>query len=132
MFKNYVNESLDLPQYNQMMLKAPKNQKYCNAFCQKFIDTNEFYDAKANCKECFNYIIKIRKMIDNNQLTAEQFKASPDLIKRDKVIIPIHRTCITCEEELTIDKFEATRKEWILKKKAEMIKKYKVLGFILI
>lgn len=131
MFKNYINESLDLPQYNQMMLKAPKNQKYCNAFCQKFIDTNEFYDAKANCKECFNYIIKIRKMIDNNHLTAKQFKASPDLVKRDKVIIPIHRTCITCKEELTIDKFEATRKEWILKK-AEMIKKYKVLGFILI
>jgi len=113
MFRNYVNESLDLPQYNQMMLKAPKNQKYCNAFCQKFMDTNEFYEGKSSCKECFNYIIKIRKMIDNNQLTAEQFKANPDLVKRDKVIIPINRTCITCEEELTIDKFEATRKECI-------------------
>ena len=131
MFKNYVNESLDLNQYNKIMKEAPENQKYCNAFCQKFYETNNFYDAKANCKECFNYIIKIRKMIDNNHLTAKQFKASPDLVKRDKVIIPIHRTCITCEEELTIDKFEATRKEWILKK-AEMIKKYKVLGFILI
>lgn len=74
MFRNYVNESLDLPQYNQMMLKAPKNQKYCNAYCQKFIDTNEFYEpyyiwkhtlreGESSCKECFNYIIKIRKML---------------------------------------------------------------------
>ena len=30
---------------------------------------------------------------------------------------------ITCEEELTIDKFEATRKEWILKKKNDKIYK---------
>jgi len=77
------------------------------------MDTEEFYDGKANCKECFNYIIKIRKMIDNNQLTAEQFRANPDIVKRDKVIIPVFRNCITCKEELTIDKFEATRKECI-------------------
>jgi len=113
MFRNYVNESLDLNQFNQIMKKAPENQKYCNAFCQKFMDINEFYDGKSNCKECFNYIIKIRKMIDNNQLTAEQFKANPDLVKRDKVIIPVYRSCISCKEELTLDKFEATRKECI-------------------
>jgi len=65
MFRNYVyvNESLDLPQYNQMMLKAPKNQKYCNAYCQKFIDTNEFYEGESSCKECFNHIKAIRKML---------------------------------------------------------------------
>ena len=113
MFRNYVNESLDLNQFNQIMKKAPENQKYCNAFCQKFMDINEFYEGKSNCKECFNYIIKIRKMIDNNQLTAEQFKANPDLVKRDKVIIPVYRSCISCKEELTLDKFEATRKECI-------------------
>jgi hypothetical protein len=113
MFRNYVNESLDLNQFNQIMKKAPENQKYCNAFCQKFMDINDFYEGKSNCKECFNYIIKIRKMIDNNQLTAEQFKANPDLVKRDKVIIPVYRSCISCKEELTLDKFEATRKECI-------------------
>ena len=113
MFKNYVNESLDLNQYNKIMKEAPENQKYCNAFCQKFYETNNFYDAKANCKECFNYIIKIRKMIDNNQLTAEQFKANPSLVVRDKVIIPIYRNCFTCKNDLTLDKFESTRKECI-------------------
>ena len=44
MFRNYVNESLDLNQFNQIMKKAPENQKYCNAFCQKFMDINEFYE----------------------------------------------------------------------------------------
>lgn len=113
MFKNYVNESLDLNQYNKIMKEAPENQKYCNAFCQKFLEINNFYEKKSSCKECFNYIIKIRKMIDNNQLTAEQFKADPSLVVRDKVIIPIYRNCITCKNDLTLDKFESTRKECI-------------------
>ena len=113
MFKNYVNESLDLNQYNKIMKEAPENQKYCNAFCQKFYETNNFYEGKSSCKECFNYIIKIRKMIDNNQLTAEQFRADPSLVIRDKVIIPIYRNCFTCKNDLTLDKFESTRKECI-------------------
>jgi len=113
MFKNYVNESLDLNQYNKIMKEAPENQKYCNAFCQKFYETNNFYEGKSSCKECFNYIIKIRKMIDNNQLTAEQFRADPSLVVRDKVIIPIYRNCFTCKNDLTLDKFESTRKECI-------------------
>lgn len=113
MFKNYVNESLDLNQYNKIMKGALENQKYCNAFCQKFYDTNNFYDGKSTCKECFNYIIKIRKMIDNNQLTAEQFRADHSLVVRDKVTIPIYRNCFTCKNDLTLDKFETTRKECI-------------------
>ena len=113
MFRNYVNESLDLNQYNQIMKKAPENQKYCNAFCQKFMEISDFYEGKSNCKECFNYIIKIRKMIDNNQLTAEQFKANPSLVIRDKVIIPVNKNCIACKKDLTLDKFEDRRKECI-------------------
>ena len=37
MFRNYVNESLDLNQYNQLMKKSPENQKYCikNLWIQK-------------------------------------------------------------------------------------------------
>lgn len=52
-------------------------------------------------------------MIDNNQLTAEQFRADPSLVVRDKVIIPIYRNCFTCKNDLTLDKFESTRKECI-------------------
>ena len=52
-------------------------------------------------------------MIDNNQLTAEQFRADHSLVVRDKVIIPIFRNCFTCKNDLTLDKFESTRKECI-------------------
>jgi len=132
MFRNYVKTSLDLNEFNKKIKDAPEGQRYCNAFCQKYMNNDEFYDGKANCKECYNQLIKARKMIDNNQLTAEQFKEDPTLVPREKTVIPVYRTCITCEEELTLDKFEATRKECIQcrknKKKInyeDQFKKYK-------
>ena len=132
MFRNYVKVSLDLNEFNKKIKDAPEGQRYCNAFCQKYMNNDEFYDGKANCKECYNQLIKARKMIDNNQLTAEQFKEDPTLVPREKTVIPVYRTCITCEKELTLDKFEATRKECIQcrknKKKInyeDQFKKYK-------
>ena len=113
MFKNYVNESLDMNQYLKAMKEAPDGQRYCNAFCQKYMDEEEFYDTRANCKICFNQILKARKMIDNNQLTAEKFKENPSLVERETVIIPVYRNCKGCKKELTLDKFEAQRHECI-------------------
>lgn len=88
MFRNYVNESLDLNEYNKILKNAPEGQKYCNAFCQKFMDESEFYDNRANCKICFNQISKARKMIDCNQITIEQFKNNPSLVVRENQIFP--------------------------------------------
>lgn len=113
MFRNYVNESLDLNEYNKILKNAPEGQKYCNAFCQKFMDESEFYDNRANCKICFNQISKARKMIDCNQITIEQFKNNPSLVVREKPDIPVFRNCKTCELDLSLDKFEAYRKECI-------------------
>ena len=95
------------------MKNAPEGQKYCNAFCQKFMDESEFYDNRANCKICFNQISKARKMIDCNQITIEQFKNNPSLVVREKPDIPVFRNCKTCELDLSLDKFEAYRKECI-------------------
>jgi hypothetical protein len=113
MFKNYVKESLDMNQYLKAMKEAPNGQRYCNAFCQKYMDEEEFYDTRANCKTCFNQILKARKMIDNNQLTAEKFKENPSLVERETVIIPVYRDCKGCKKELTLEKFEAQRHECI-------------------
>ena len=113
MFKNYIKESLSLSDFNQIMKTAPDGQAYCNAFCQKNLKVVDFYDNKASCKECYNFMIKIKKMVDAGQLTYEQFKSNNELIKRDKVTISIYRNCITCVTELSLDKFEATRKECI-------------------
>ena len=131
MYRNYVNNTLSLHEYNTLIKSTPEGLKYCNAFCQKFMDKDMFYETKALCKECFNLISKVRKMIDNNQLTAEQFRENPELVQRDKTIIPIYRECINCEERKTLDQFEPTRKECIIcrknKKKnnnMELVKQY--------
>jgi len=113
MFRNYVNESLDLNEYNNILKNAPEGQRYCNAFCQNFMDESEFYDNRANCKTCFNQILKARKMIDANQITIEQFKNNPSLVVREKSDIPVFRNCKTCELNLSLDKFESYRKECI-------------------
>ena len=113
MFKNYVKESLSLNEFNKIMKTAPENQAYCNAFCQKFMSKDDFYEKKANCKECYNQIIKARKMIDTNQITIEQFKENPELVAREKTVIPIYRKCVTCAQDLTLEKYEGTRKECI-------------------
>jgi hypothetical protein len=113
MYKNYVKDSLDMNQYLKIMKDAPKGQKYCNGFCQKYMNEDQFFKTRANCKICFNQIEKARKMIDNNQLTAERFKENPSLVERETVIIPIYRNCNTCNENKTLDNFEAQRKECI-------------------
>ena len=113
MFRNYIKESLDINQYNKINKEASEGEKYCNFLCQKYIKIEDFYDGKATCKECYNHIVKIRKMIDLNQLTAEQFKEDPTIVAREKTIIPVFRECITCKEELSLEKFENTRKECI-------------------
>ena len=133
MFRNYVSkETLTLNEYRKLMDKTPPGEKYCNAFCQKMLNLDDFYENKASCKECYNFMIKIKKIVDSGQLTYEQFRLNNDLVKRDKVIIDIYKTCISCKEELSLDKFEATRKECILcrkkKKKInheEQFEKYK-------
>jgi len=113
MFRNYVNESLDLNEYNKILKDCAEGQRYCNAFCQKFMDESEFYENRANCKICFTQISKARKMIYSNQITIEQFKNNPSLVIREKPDIPVFRNCKTCELDLSLDKFEAYRKECI-------------------
>ena len=115
MFKNYVaTETLSLNDYNNIMKNdCPVGQKYCNAFCQKFLSLEEFHKDRASCKECFGQIEKARKMIDNNQLTIEQFKNNPGLVSREQTDIPVFRNCKTCLEDLSLDRFEAYRKECI-------------------
>ena len=113
MYKNYVKDSLTINEYNAKNSSAPDGQQYCNAFCQQYMNIDQFYASKADCKLCYNQILKARQMIDNGQLTAEQFKENPSIIERTKTIIPMYRICITCNDNKTLDQFEATRKECI-------------------
>jgi len=115
MFKNYVSlKTLDLNEYNKVMKEeCPEGQKYCNAFCQSFLPITDFHEGRSNCKICFAQINKARTMIDANQLTIEQFRNNPSLVKREVVDIPVFRKCKTCEVELSLDRFEAYRKECI-------------------
>jgi hypothetical protein len=49
MFRNYVNESLDLNQYNQLMKKSPENQKYCNRIFDIF--KRRIFDRDSSIKK---------------------------------------------------------------------------------
>ena len=124
MFKNYFKTSLSLNDYLKIMKSAPIGEKYCNAKCQNFLPEDQFYDGKYSCKICYNQIIKARKMIDNNQLTFEQFLENPSLVEREETIIPVYRTCNNCKQELTLDKFESYRKECIQCRRGKKKKNY--------
>ena len=50
MFKNYMKKSLSSSEFNKIMKDAPENQAYCNAFCQKFMDKDDFYEKKQTVK----------------------------------------------------------------------------------
>jgi hypothetical protein len=115
MFQNYVaTKTLDINEYNKKMKEeCSEGMKYCNAFCQSFLPITDFHKDRANCKICFAQIKKARSMIDTNQLTMEQFRNNPSLVSRESIEIPVFRNCKTCKEDLSLDRFEAYRKECI-------------------
>jgi hypothetical protein len=116
MYKNYVKNSLSLNDYNKILKEAPEDHHYCNAICQKFLKNEEFFQdvRKGCCKICFYQIEKARKLIDSNKLTAEKFKENPSIVTREKTIIPLNRTCKTCNVEKTLENFESSRKECMI------------------
>jgi hypothetical protein len=113
MFSNYVKGALNHNDYMAKLRGAPEGQKYCNAWCQKYMPDANFYDGKANCKVCYNVIARAKERINANEITIEQFLENPLLVKREDVTIPVYKDCITCKENLSLDKFEAMRRECI-------------------
>jgi hypothetical protein len=80
---------------------------------QEIIFLDNFFEGKGNCKDCYYLFLKVKKLVDNNQTTFENFRENPSSVIVEKIEIPLKRVCKTCEEELTLDKFEASRKECI-------------------
>lgn len=111
MFRNFNSESLPLNDYLKKNREAETGFKFCNGMCMKYLPLNDFFESKSCCKSCFYLFNKVKKMVENNQISFEKFKENPGQIKPDKVIIPLKRTCKTCNEEKTLDQFEATRKD---------------------
>ena len=66
----------------------------------------------SNVKKIMRLFEILEEIGDEDDLI-EQFKENPELVGREKTIIPVYRTCITCVKELTIEKYEGTRKECI-------------------
>lgn len=113
MFKNYNNNSLSLNDYLKKNKEALEGEKFCNGMCLKYLPESEFFEKKGNCKNCYYLFLKVKKMVENNQLTYEKFKQDPNMFPIEKTIIDCKRKCITCEEEKTLEQFEETRKECI-------------------
>lgn len=113
MYKNYITTSLPLNDYLKKNKEAPNGERFCNGLCAKYLPINNFFEGKGNCKDCYYLFLKVKKMVDNNQLTYEKFQKDPSVVQVEKTIIDIKRKCITCEEEKTLEQFEDTRKECI-------------------
>ena len=113
MYKNYITTSLPLNEYLKKNKEAVEGQRFCNGMCAKYLPVDKFFEGKGNCKDCYYLFLKVKKMVDNNQLTYEKFQKDPSIVQIEKTIIDAKRKCITCEEEKTLEQFEDTRKECI-------------------
>ena len=113
MYKNYNLSSLSLNDYLKKNKEADSGFRFCNGMCLKYLPEDNFFEGKGNCKDCYYLFLKVKKLVDNNQTTYEKFIENPSSVIIDKIEIPLQRICKTCEEELTLDKFEASRKECI-------------------
>ncbi len=112
MFRNFNTASLPLNDYlKKNREEAEPGSKFCNGMCTKFMPADNFFEGKATCKPCYYLFEKVKKMVDNNQITYDKFREDPSQIKPDKVIIPLTRPCKTCNEEKTLEQYEGTRKD---------------------
>lgn len=114
MFKNFNENSLSQKDYAKKNKEAQSGFKFCNGMCLTYLPIDDFFDNKNNCKDCYYLFLKVKKMVDNNQITYEKFKENPNSVQSDKTTIPMKRLCKTCNEEKTLEHFEETRKECII------------------
>lgn len=109
---------LSKSQYNEKNKKAPKDQRFCNAWCQQFVDILNYRGIRSGgllpiCKKCENMEDIARIKIHNGQSTIEQIKLNPVSllcneneqacrqcwkIKNVKLDFePLNRKCRTCK-----------------------------------
>ena len=109
---------LSKSKYNEKNKKAPKDQRFCNAWCQEFVDILNYRGIRSGgllpiCKKCENMEDIARIKIHNGQSTIEQIKLNPISllcneneqacrqcwkIKNVKIDFePLNRKCRTCK-----------------------------------
>lgn len=125
MFKNYNNNSLSFNDYLIKNKEALEGERFCNGMCLKYLPDSEFFEGKGNCKNCYYLFLKVKRLVENNQITYEKFRQDPSIVPIEKTIIDSKRKCITCEEEKTLEHFEETRKECIKCRRNKKKQNYK-------
>jgi prophage antirepressor-like protein len=73
---------LSKSQYNEKNKKAPKDKRFCNAWCQQFVDITNYRGIRSGgllpiCKKCENMEDIARIKLHNGQSTIEQIKLNP-------------------------------------------------------
>lgn len=105
--------------------EALEGERFCNGMCLKYLPDSEFFEGKGNCKNCYYLFLKVKRLVENNQITYEKFRQDPSIVPMEKTIIDSKRKCITCEEEKTLEHFEETRKECIKCRRNKKKQNYK-------
>ena len=113
MYRQYLNNSLDMSTLRSTNLHAPEGVKYCNGFCQDFRNRDVFTGPQTLCNECKNLLNLAIKKIKNEEITLEQFKANTRIVYGE--VAPDTTTtkqqCKTCKEIKSSFDFEANRKK---------------------
>ena len=109
-YKQYFRITLPVEELKKMNRYSPEGVKYCNAVCQDYREINEFsgnVTKKAICNTCRSIIGKVKKAIENKQMTLEDFKSDPHMFDEDKKESSVVATkyCTKCNEKKALNDF---------------------------
>ena len=83
-YKQYFRITLPVEELKKMNRYSPEGVKYCNAVCQDYREINEFsgnVTKKAICNTCRSIIGKVKKAIENKQMTLDKAEIDNHKIK---------------------------------------------------
>jgi hypothetical protein len=100
---------LNRPDYLKKNKEAPDGERYCNGFCQKYKNVNDFLSINTGhntiCELCKNMELIAKIKIIKGELTADQIRSNVHLL----VLNENERVCRKCENIKQINDFEKNR-----------------------
>lgn len=108
-YRNYVPRSLDRVALSEKNRNAPKDHKFCNAFCFDYLSTDRFSGPHVICNKCRNMILMAEKLIAQNQLTVENFQKDPMIVYGEDAAVRAQKKCDTCNQQKDMTNFEFNR-----------------------
>jgi hypothetical protein len=105
-----VENFLTVLAYNKKNAKAPDDHRWCNGFCQKYLDISSFTPAATGfhsaCETCRTMESIATEQISAGVRTVAQIRKNPHLVR----INDGQRMCVTCKNIKDGEEFERVRR----------------------